>query len=62
MSTHNICFHGEIRKIFTGYPPLSRPVFHLLAHFHFICWDIFTPMQPTQDHNGGINLYYILCM
>ena len=24
MSTHNICFHGEIRKIFTGYPPLSR--------------------------------------
>ena len=21
---HNICFHGEIRKIFTGYPPLSR--------------------------------------
>ena len=27
MSTHNICFHGEIRKIFTGYPPLSRPMF-----------------------------------
>ena len=26
MSTHNICFHGEIRRIFTGYPPLSRPV------------------------------------
>ena len=26
MSTHNICFHGEIRKIFTGYPPLSRPM------------------------------------
>ena len=24
MSTHNICFLGEIRKIFTGYPPLSR--------------------------------------
>ena len=22
---HNICFCGEIRKIFTGYPPLSRP-------------------------------------
>ena len=26
MSAHNICFHGEIRKIFTGYPPLSRPM------------------------------------
>ena len=27
MSAHNICFRGEIRKIFTGYPPLSRPMF-----------------------------------
>ena len=26
MSTHNICFHGEIIKIFIGYPPLSRPM------------------------------------
>ena len=26
MSTHNICFRGEIRKIFTGYPLLSRPI------------------------------------
>ena len=29
MSTHNICFRGEIRKIFTGYPPLSRPMIYL---------------------------------
>ena len=26
MSTHSICFHGEIRKIYTRYPPLSRPM------------------------------------
>ena len=26
MSTHNICFRGEIRKIFTRYPLLSRPM------------------------------------
>ena len=26
MSTHNICFHREIRKIFTWYPLLSRPM------------------------------------
>ena len=26
MSTHNLCFREEIRKIFTGYPPLSRPM------------------------------------
>ena len=25
---HNICFRGEIRKIFTGYPPLSRPLWY----------------------------------
>ena len=42
MSTHNICFHGEIRKIFTGYPPLSRPMncvlllsFQILVRSHF---------------------------
>ena len=26
MRTHNIHFRGEIRKIFTGYSPLSRPI------------------------------------
>ena len=26
MSTHNIIFHGEIGKIFTRYPSLSRPM------------------------------------
>ena len=26
MNTHNICFRGEIRKILTWYPLLSRPV------------------------------------
>ena len=26
MSTHNICFRGEIRKILTRYPLLSRPM------------------------------------
>ena len=26
MSTHNICFRGEIRKMLTRYPLLSRPM------------------------------------
>ena len=30
MSTHNICFHGEIRKILCGYSLLSVAM-HLLA-------------------------------
>ena len=40
MSTHNICFRREIRKILCGYPLLSvamqvvYPVFHtLVIHF-----------------------------
>ena len=32
MNTHNICFCGEIRKIFTGYPPLSRSVLKGIHH------------------------------
>ena len=32
MSTHNICFHGEIRKIFTGYPPLTKPMNYSPKH------------------------------
>ena len=30
MSTHNICFHGEIRKILCGYPLLSGAMLHAL--------------------------------
>ena len=32
MSTHNICFHGEIRKIICGYPLLSGAVHKPLHH------------------------------
>ena len=39
MSTHNICFRGDIRKIFTRYPPLSRPMW--LLWFSFI-WGLYT--------------------
>ena len=34
MSTHNICFHGEIRKILCGYPLLS--VTMLIYSFCFV--------------------------
>ena len=30
MSTHNICFRGEIRKILCGYPLLSLAMFRAL--------------------------------
>ena len=35
MSTHNICFCGEIRKIITGYPILSRPMMTPLVNLLF---------------------------
>ena len=34
MSTHNICFHGEIRKLLCGYPLLSVAMFLV---FHIKC-------------------------
>ena len=34
MSTHNICFHREIRKIIYGYPLLSRAMDDTVAFFH----------------------------
>ena len=35
MSTHIICFRGEIRKVFIGYPPLFRPMLH-----EYLCFGI----------------------
>ena len=48
MSTHNICFHGEIRKIFTGLSPLSRPMDP--SNRLIVCWPM--TFQP---------LWVILC-
>ena len=42
MSTHNICFRGEIRKIFTGYPPLSRPMVCGLLTLPIACSELST--------------------
>ena len=36
MSTHNICFCGEIRKIFTCYPLLSIPMNSVVNRFIYI--------------------------
>ena len=32
MSPHNICFHGEIRKILCGYPLLSGAMYGVPTH------------------------------
>ena len=43
MSTNNICFCGEIRKIFTGYPPLSRPMSKEMLGEEVFQWHVATP-------------------
>ena len=41
MSTHNICLHGEIRKLFFGYPLLygAMKVFFFFFFFFFFFID-----------------------
>ena len=51
MSTHIICFHGEIRTLLCGYPPLPRAMQHFPAMIeigpvgivlaYLSCWDHF---------------------
>ena len=39
MSTHNICFRGEIRKILCGYPLLSVAMYNVdpvKSHFYIV--------------------------
>ena len=36
MSTHNICFHREIRKILCGYPLLSLAMFRGLVKEEYL--------------------------
>ena len=66
MCTHNICFCGGIRKIFTGYPPLSRPMISLLMSTHIcfygkirknIMW-----MTPFTWSYEALFLYVMACM
>ena len=42
MSTHNICFHGEINKILHGYPLLSVSMhmlwFLIILEYFNICF------------------------
>ena len=42
MSTHNICFCGEIRKIICGYPLLSVALFYINFLLRELVYTIFT--------------------
>ena len=59
----NICFRGEIRKIFTGYPPLSRPMrcgkevkYFMLMSFYYKCFSYacYAQAYERNDRNGEL--------
>ena len=65
MSTNNICFRGEIRKIFTGYPPLSRPMSigtdHTVQMHRIICAiTVHTCPQRTRFSKHGSNVNILI--
>ena len=41
MSTHNICFHGEIRKILCGYPLLSGVLPHSAIGIYYVSFSLY---------------------
>ena len=52
MSTHNICFRGEIRKILTRYPLLSRPM-----GIDIMCLNFCSQMDEQRDEQKTRPLY-----
>ena len=58
MSTHNICFRGEIRKILCGYPLLSVAMVYLMAAE--ICGKVLQILHKFFKNNDyrSISLYY----
>ena len=51
MSTHNICFCGEIRKLLSGYPLLSgRMEFPgIFPQNHILGYSLEAPLQGTSN-------------
>ena len=41
MSTHNVCFHGEIRKILSGYQLLSKATYIVPRQFFRCCSSLY---------------------
>ena len=56
MSTHNLCFHGEIKKIFSGYP-LFDSYLELWAGW-INCWVNIS--NPTFSHVTAQTIIWIL--
>ena len=60
MSTHNICFRGEIRKIVTGYSPLSRPMSPLIWSYGLSDAAYSFHQHIGLDENGyQVNIFLI---
>ena len=62
MSTHNICFHGEIRKIITGYPLLSRPMIKVSERRGVAVAQVTPPTPHPPPLRQGTPLLFILIL
>ena len=59
MSTHNICFHRERRKILCGYPLLSVAMMNV-SHVRLNIWEIIVPIEAKSKVWG--HLYLDTCL
>ena len=60
MSTHNICFRREIRKILCGYPLLSVAMYNnnlrSTQNILFVCVEVLRPSQPNGVMSSAVSL------
>ena len=70
MSTHNICFPGEIRKILCGYPLLSvamtcviyNAFFFFFFFFFFSAWSTISRcnvLPSSKNTDGKIYFFFV---
>ena len=57
---HNVCFHQEIRKLFTWYPFLSRPMIHTWIFFLFLLENICCGYSLEAPQQGANNIMFSL--
>ena len=62
MSTHNICFHGEIRKILSRYQPLSGAMKQNRAPDKWHIWVyniLITPKKHVGTHKTLLDMFFM---
>ena len=53
MSTHNICFHAEIRRIFHGCPVISGAI---ASYFELCNYDFYSVSDSKVQRTNALNI------